>query len=159
MGLKIALTGPFSCPRGLPLLLMGILKQVAEAEGLAEAEVSLFLCSDAAIRDLNRRYRKLDEATDVLSFPQYAGREDLPAKGGSLHLGDIAISLERARDQAVSFGHSLQREVGFLFTHGLLHLLGYDHGETGQARKMRQMEERVLEGAGLRRDEDAGSQL
>jgi len=161
MGLKIALSGEFKYPGGLPPLLMGILKTVMEAEGLPEnAEVSLFFCSDATIRDLNRRYRKADKATDVLSFPQYRCREELLAEGDdTLLLGDIVISLERAREQAVTYGHSLKRELGFLFTHGLLHLLGYDHEEPQGSREMRQKEENILELAGLRREDDASPQL
>ena len=98
-----------------------------------DAELSLIFTDDAGIRQLNRDYRGIDKATDVLSFPQWeAGEwqeapEELPVA-----LGDIVISREKAAAQAQAFGHSPLRETVFLFVHGLLHLLGYDH-ELGES--------------------------
>ena len=92
-------------------------------------EVSLTFTDDEGIRELNRRYRNIDRATDVLSFPQI----DFGTDGVDLSdtsdkiLGDIVISLERARAQAAEIGHSLEHEAAFLCVHSTLHLLGYDH--------------------------------
>jgi probable rRNA maturation factor len=87
-------------------------------------EISLTFVDNDAIHKLNREYRGVDRPTDVLSFPQYQADEPiLPASS----LGDIVISLPKMAEQAQSFGHSQKREVCFLFVHGLLHLLGYDH--------------------------------
>ena len=92
-------------------------------------EVSLTFTDDEGIRELNRRYRSIDRATDVLSFPQI----DFETDGVDLSdnsykiLGDIVISLERAKAQAAEIGHSLEHEAAFLCVHSTLHLLGYDH--------------------------------
>ena len=89
-------------------------------------EVSVTFTDNEGIRELNREYRNIDRATDVLSFPQinYDDGEELSA--GEM-LGDIVLSLERAREQAEEFGHSFERECAFLCAHSTLHLLGYDH--------------------------------
>ncbi len=104
-----------------------------------EAEVSLSFVDDGTMRALNNQYRGLDEATDVLSFPQDELPEGLPQI-----LGDIVISLERAAQQAQEYGHGLEREVVYLAIHGLLHLLGYDHETDGDERVMCAKEEQVL---------------
>ncbi|MGI6344430.1 MAG: rRNA maturation RNase YbeY [Bacillota bacterium] len=93
-----------------------------------DAEVSVALVDDAAIRVLNRDYRGIDQPTDVLSFAQQEG-EELIDSSSVLVLGDIVISLERAEAQAAEYGHSLNRELAFLLVHGLLHLAGYDHDD------------------------------
>ena len=105
------------------------------------------------IRELNRDYRNKDAATDVLSFPLGEdGVYDKNEETGALLLGDIVISVERAKEQAEQYGHSLERELGWLTVHSMLHLLGYDH-ETGEeeARDMRAREEAVLTSLGLTR--------
>jgi probable rRNA maturation factor len=120
----------------------------------AQSEVSLTLTDDEGIRVLNRDYRRLDQPTDVLSFPLLEEFGDEPAIVGAPQdylLGDIVISLERAVSQAADFGHSLEREVGFLFVHGLLHLLGYDHDTAEGEEDMRSREEATLQGLGLTR--------
>ena len=91
-------------------------------------ELTLTLTDDAGIRTLNRVYRELDEATDVLSFSQIEGAEPfVAAPSGVLTLGDIVISVETAVRQATAQSHSLGRELAHLAVHGALHLLGYDH--------------------------------
>ncbi len=92
-------------------------------------EVSLTFTDDEGIRELNRRYRNIDRATDVLSFPQIDfGTDGVDLSDNSYKiLGDIVISLERARAQAAEIGHSLEHEAAFLCVHSTLHLLGYDH--------------------------------
>ena len=116
-------------------------------EGDAEVEVSIV--DNEQIREINAAHRDIDQATDVLSFPLGEdGTYDVnPATG------DIVLSLERAEEQAESFGHSLQREVGYLTTHSMLHLLGYDHVNGGiEAVRMREKEEAVMTRVGLPRD-------
>ena len=92
-----------------------------------ETEISLLLCDNLFIKDLNREYRDKDLPTDVLSFPQFAEIMEITQGEHAVLLGDIVISLEKAQEQAELFGHSFEREAVFLFIHGLLHLLGYDH--------------------------------
>ena len=98
----------------------------------ADAEISVTFCTNESIRALNREHREKDASTDVLSFP-IAEDGDLEEAfdGEKLCLGDIVLSLERAREQANEFGHPFEREVAFLCVHSTLHLLGYDH-ETGE---------------------------
>lgn len=93
-----------------------------------DAEVSVTLCDNAYIRELNKQYRNKDKHTDVLSFPIYDNGEfDMGECISGAVLGDIVISLERAREQAIEIGNSFLREVAFLCVHSTLHLLGYDH--------------------------------
>lgn len=93
-----------------------------------DAEVSVTLCDNAYIRKLNKTYRKKDKPTDVLSFPLYEdGNFDMGECISGAVLGDIVISLERAKEQAAELGNSFLREVAFLTVHSTLHLLGYDH--------------------------------
>ena len=98
-------------------------------------EVSMTFTDNAGIKELNRRFREIDRETDVLSFPlfDYEGEADEPVLDEIRNnLGDIVISLEKARAQAEEYGHSYEREVAFLCVHSMLHLLGYDH-ERGEA--------------------------
>ena len=116
-------------------------------------EVNVLVTDDETIRVLNRETRKIDSATDVLSFPAFRfepGKlpEDLSPyidpETGLLPLGDMAISYEHAVRQAEEFGHSVKREVGYLTIHSILHLLGYDHMDEGEMKKqMRQREEHI----------------
>lgn len=93
-----------------------------------DAEISLTFVDNEGIRELNRTYRDKDAATDVLSFPLYDFHGgETPLGDGRVELGDIVLSLERAREQAAELGHSYEREAAFLCVHSLLHLLGYDH--------------------------------
>lgn len=101
-----------------------------EYEGfLYDARVSVTFCDNEYIRKLNKEYRNKDSATDVLSFPLYDFNDDEPTcdPDGSMPLGDIVISLERAAEQAQEIGNTLLEEVIFLAVHSTLHLLGYDH--------------------------------
>ena len=126
-----------------------------------EAEVSLTLVDNNRIHDINKEFRDIDRPTDVLSFPMFQFtpgqfpedvQEDIDPQTGLLPLGDMAISLERARDQAKRFGNSLRRETGYLTIHSILHLLGYDHMDEGEMkRQMRTREENIAEQLGLQR--------
>ncbi len=110
-------------------------------------DIAVLLADDATLQDLNRRFRDKDTPTDVLSFEGEAeGMHEGPP-----HLGDIALSVERARRQALDYGHSFERELAYLFTHGILHLLGYDHEEAADLAVMRDTEERALAPLGLTR--------
>ena len=117
-----------------------------------ECEISVTFTDDEGIRAVNRQYRNIDKATDVLSFPltDFEGGTEPPADEPEVSLGDIVISLERAMAQAEEFGHSLEREVAFLAVHSTLHLLGYDHelSEEDDA-DMRRRQREILETMGL----------
>lgn len=136
----------------------GIIKkcvtETLDQEGVpVNCEINILVTTDAGIREINRAARNIDKATDVLSFPMFEltpGRlpEDWSAyidpETGLCPLGDMAISLERAAEQAESFGHTLTREVGYLTIHSMLHLLGYDHLDEGKQKKqMRKREEEI----------------
>ncbi len=117
-------------------------------------EINVLLTDDEGIRAINKAGRGIDQATDVLSFPMFdmipgALPHELPlmtdCDTGLLPLGDMAISLERASAQAEEYGHTLQREVGYLTIHSILHMLGYDHTDEGEMKKqMRAREEQIL---------------
>ena len=126
---------------------------ILEDEGIRpdEAEISVTFVDDEEIRTLNRDFRGIDRATDVLSFPQFEDANDIPDEGPAV-LGDVVISLERAKAQAAEFGHSEEREAVYLFVHSILHLLGYDHMEEGEKAEMRAAEERTMKKLGLTRE-------
>ena len=121
----------------------------------SDAEVSVSFVSNNEIKNLNKIYRDKDSVTDVLSFPLTSedGKTEINPDTNAVQLGDVVISLETAVKQAQNYGHSLEREIGFLTVHSMLHLLGYDH-ETSQLdqRIMREKEESVLEKLGISRD-------
>ncbi|OUM95970.1 MAG: rRNA maturation RNase YbeY [Thermobacillus sp. ZCTH02-B1] len=138
-----------------------LLRLAGEEEGIERGEVALTFVDDERIRELNREYRGIDRPTDVLSFAlnedggepdivfgDLSDDEDDPISG---MLGDIVISLERAKAQSEAYGHSLEREIGFLFVHGFLHLLGYDHQTEEEERIMFAKQEEILRRAGLTR--------
>jgi probable rRNA maturation factor len=120
--------------------------------GTRRLEVTLLLTGDPSLKRLNRAYRGPDRPTDVLSFSQLEGTPFASPPGGTCTLGDVAISVERAQRQATEYGHSLERELGYLFVHGMLHLLGYDHEHEADREAMRAAEERALATAGLSRE-------
>lgn len=98
-----------------------------------DTEISVTFCDNAHIRKINKAYRGVDKHTDVLSFPLYdAGEIDDNDEFGAVALGDIVISLERAKEQAAELGHGFYREVAFLTIHSMLHLLGYDHEKSSE---------------------------
>ncbi|ULO08827.1 rRNA maturation RNase YbeY [Paenibacillus sp. 19GGS1-52] len=143
-------------------LLESILQKAAEAEGIIKGEVDLTFVDNERIHELNREYRGIDRPTDVLSFAMNESSEDEPEiiyeveEGEELEefpdmLGDIIISVTRAQEQALEYGHSLERELGFLFVHGFLHLLGYDHQDDASEAEMMSKQEQVLIQVGLTR--------
>jgi probable rRNA maturation factor len=142
-------------PTGVRLLVRRCCNAVLTFENFSEpAEISVTFVDDDSIHQLNREYRNIDRATDVLSFPMGEnGEYDTNYDTGAKVLGDIIISIEHAYEQAEKYGHTLQREIGFLTVHSLLHLLGYDHENGGlEAVKMREKEEAVLTNIGLKRN-------
>ncbi|MBQ5988467.1 MAG: rRNA maturation RNase YbeY [Oscillospiraceae bacterium] len=142
-------------PVGIRLLIRRCCQAVLITENFKrDTEVSVSFINNKEIRNLNRIYRDKDKSTDVLSFPLGEdGNYDINQENGYVMLGDIVISLETAIKQAENFGHSLEREIGFLTVHSMLHLLGYDHEtSTLEARIMREKEEAVLEKLGISRD-------
>jgi len=119
----------------------------------ADYRVSLHLVSDETIRALNQEHRGKDAHTDVLSFPLHDpnGMRFVLPPGEPVNLGDVVVSYPRAVDQASQFGHSVDRELGYLVAHGVLHLLGYDHEEDAERRVMRRREEEALAPLGFTR--------
>lgn len=128
-------------------------KKVFEVENIdSSVEVSVMFVDNDGIKDLNREFRNKDTATDVLSFPQYSNLNEIE-NDPEPNLGDIVISLERAKEQADEFGHSFEREIGFLTVHSMYHLLGYDHDTETHTNEMRKKEEFALNSMGLTRDD------
>lgn len=131
-----------------------------------EAEAELILTNGENIRRMNREFRGVDRETDVLSFPMTEfpapadfdfleteeGNDSFHPDTGELLLGDIVISVPRAREQAEEYGHSLKREYAFLIAHSMLHLLGYDHMTPEEAAVMEKKQEDVLQSLGITRD-------
>ncbi len=116
-------------------------------------ELSVTFVGLDEIHELNREYRGVDRPTDVLSFPQFEDLEEEIPEVGEICLGDVVICREKAEEQAEEFGHSFERELVYLFTHSVLHLLGYDHMEEDEKKVMRQREEEIMEQIGLMRQE------
>lgn len=142
-------------PTGIRLLIRRCCHAVLELENFeGSAEISVRFVDNEQIRKLNHTYRNIDRETDVLSFPLGEnGEYDVNHDTGSKMLGDIVISMEKAVEQAQLYNHPLQREIGFLTVHSMLHLLGYDHEDGGiEAVRMREKEETVLTQIGWKRD-------
>ena len=122
-------------------------------------EISVMFVDDEEIRVLNKLHRNIDRSTDVLSFPMYEYDEEGNIveeysdfnKNGDLILGDIVISLEHALAQSEEYGHSFERELGFLTVHSMLHLFGYDHMTKEDEEQMFSYQEEILSGMGLER--------
>lgn len=150
--------------------LTALMQQAADcalqAEGVTRpCAVSLRLCDDDAIHEINRKFRGVDRATDVLSFPTVnypkgitAGqadkllRRELDDELNACMLGDLIISVPHIMAQATEYGHSPQREAAYLLVHGICHLMGYDHIEDDEKRIMREMEEKILSAVGAERE-------
>jgi probable rRNA maturation factor len=119
--------------------------RVLEAEGVGAAELSVTVTDDETVRSLNREYAGEDAVTDVLSFSQREGEEFVTPPGSVPPLGDVIIAYPQAARQARDRGSSTQAEVTRLLIHGILHLLGYDHAEPEDERRMRAREEELAE--------------
>lgn len=142
-------------PAGLRLMLRRCCTAVLRMEGFeGDAEVNITFVDDEQIHAMNKQFRNKDSATDVLSFPLGEnGIWDVNPDTGCKELGDIVLSVEHAVAQAKEFGHTFQREMGYLTVHSMLHLLGYDHVNGGLEKAiMREKEEEALGRLGLTRD-------
>ena len=147
-------------------VIRSIISEALTYEGCPyETEVNVVITDNEGIREINRTYRGIDAATDVLSFPmaEYSAPADFSAlkedpdlfdpDSGELILGDIMISLERAETQAEEYGHSLKREIAFLTAHSMLHLMGYDHINDEERILMEKRQEEILSNLGIKREE------
>lgn len=149
-------------------MLEKLLQIAGRKEDMPLGEVALSFVNDEEIRQLNKEYRGLDRPTDVLSFPMLeygadelvidyselegiAADEDMLTSGlySGDQLGDIVISVPRALVQAEEYGHTIEREIGFLFVHGFLHLIGFDHQNEEEEQIMTRKQEDILQEAGL----------
>ncbi len=142
-------------PTGMRMLIRRCCHAVLENEKFSgSAEISVNFVDNEEIKFLNNKFRNKDSETDVLSFPLGEdGKWDINPESGAFQLGDVVISVEKAVEQAENYGHSLQREIGFLTVHSMLHLLGYDHENGGmELVRMREKEEEALTSLGLSRD-------
>lgn len=142
-----------------------ILFALKEEEVNIPCEVSLTFVDNASIREINRENRQIDRETDVLSFPMLEYENNMVFKEyykdfkfdetyldeGELVIGDIVLSLEKAKEQAKEYGHSFERECNYLVIHSVLHLLGYDHMVEEDKVKMRAREEELLNKLGISR--------
>ncbi|UTG99217.1 rRNA maturation RNase YbeY [Macrococcoides canis] len=125
----------------------------ADQEGIdEEAEVAVSFVDEDEIQAINKAYRNKDAVTDVISFALEEGEDDFEMPDAPRVLGDIVICVKRAKEQAEEYGHSFERELGFLSLHGLLHLLGYDHMNEADEARMFGRQDEILNAFGLRRD-------
>lgn len=104
------------------------------------------IVDNKTIHKINREYRNVDRPTDVISFAFLDEKSEKELKGGPISLGQIIISYEKAEEQAKEYGHSLEREMNFLFVHGMLHLLGYDHMVKEDEKIMFELQDKILGG-------------
>lgn len=129
-------------------LIEGLLNLTALKENISEnTEVSITFVDNNEIQEINRDYRNLDKPTDVISFAleeTTEGEVEIVGDDIPVILGDIIISVEKAKEQAEEYNHSFERELGFLAVHGLLHLLGYDHMTEQDEKEMFQKQEEIL---------------
>lgn len=164
-----------NCYEGLPVpdyeaLIRQVIGQALEFENCPyEAQVYVLLTDNEEIRQANREHRQIDRPTDVLSFPMVsypapADFSDVETREpcafhpdtGELMLGDILISMDKVREQAEEYGHSMRRELAFLVAHSMLHLMGYDHMEEGERTVMEWRQEEILQQCGITRERTDG---
>lgn len=130
-----------------------IIEQALKTLGIEDdVEVSCVLVDDERIHEINREYRHIDRSTDVISFAM-EDNDQFYVEGMPRTLGDIFISVDHAKKQAEEYGHSLRREMCFLFTHGILHLLGYDHMTDEQEKEMFGLQDQILGALSIEREE------
>jgi len=138
-------------PTGLRMLVRRCCNAVLKMENFeGSAEISVTFVDNEQIKELNTQYRDKPIETDVLSFPMGVdGKYDIDPTTGAQILGDVVISMEKALEQSELYGHTFQREVGYLTAHSVLHLLGYDHMEPLEKVRMREKEDHVMDMLGL----------
>ena len=151
---------PGAASEGNCALIRKVIRTALAAEGVdVPCEVDVLLTNDSGIHEINREMRQVDRPTDVLSFPEFTltpgelpSPEDADPGTGLIPLGDMVLSMERVAAQAKEFGHSRRRELAYLVTHSVLHLLGYDHLDEGPMKaQMRAREEAIMALLGLER--------
>jgi probable rRNA maturation factor len=128
--------------------LESVARRVLEGEGVDAAELSVTVTDDETVRSLNREYAGEDAVTDVLSFSQREGEEFATPPGGASPLGEVIIAYPQAAQQAGEQEQSVDEEVARLLVHGILHLLGYDHAQPEEERRMRAREEELVGASG-----------
>ena len=129
-----------------------IIEQALKTLGIEDdVEVSCVLVDDERIHEINREYRHIDRSTDVISFAM-EDNDQFYVEGMPRTIGDIFISVDHAKKQAEEYGHSLRREMFFLFTHGILHLLGYDHMTDEQEKEMFGLQDEILGALSIERE-------
>lgn len=147
-------------------ILDAVMEQVLTMEDCPyEAQVNLLITDDQGILEFNKQYRQVDASTDVLSFPMIAFRKEadfsvaeegeadyFDPESGELLLGDIILSSDKVKEQALKYGHSIKRELAFLIAHSMFHLCGYDHMTKEEADVMERKQETVLSLLGITRD-------
>ena len=136
-----------------------VLKKCFEEEGLIDSKLimTITFTTPEEIRKINKKYRKIDRATDVLSFPMFEKAElDEKIKNKDFLyedvLGDVIISIDKVKEQAEEYGHSFERELSYMLVHGFYHLMGYDHIEEEDKKIMRPKEEKILKELKITRD-------
>ena len=151
---------PGAASQGNCALIRKVIRTALAAEGVTvPCEVDVLVTDDGGIHAINREMRQVDRPTDVLSFPEFEltpgelpGPEDADPGTGYVPLGDMVLSMERVAAQAKEYGHSKRRELAYLVTHSVLHLLGYDHlDEWAMKKQMRWREEAIMALLGLER--------
>ena len=153
---------PVANLKEISALIRKVIRTGLAAEGMTlPCEVDVLLTDDVGIHAINLDMREVDRSTDVLSFPEFEltpgelpDEEDADPGTGLIPLGDMVISMEHVAAQAVEYGHSRKRELAYLVTHSVLHLLGYDHLDEGpQKKQMRSREEAILAELGITRED------
>ena len=151
---------PVANEKAVAALIRRVIRTALAAEGMTDpCEVDVLLTDDENIHAINLDMREVDRATDVLSFPVFdlvPGElpDETDPETGLIPLGDMVISMEHVAAQAEEYGHSRQRELAYLVTHSVLHLLGYDHLDEGaQKKQMRAREEAILAELGITRED------
>ena len=153
---------PVANLKEISALIRKVIRTGLAAEGMMlPCEVDVLLTDDEGIHAINLDMREVDRSTDVLSFPEFEltpgelpDEEDADPGTGLIPLGDMVISMEHVAAQAVEYGHSRKRELAYLVTHSVLHLLGYDHLDEGpQKKQMRAREEAILAELGITRED------
>lgn len=127
-----------------------ILQTLKTENFTTNVEISLSIVDNKEIQELNKTYRQIDKATDVLSFPLLDCFDNVDDKN-IVALGDIIISIEKAKEQALEYGHSLERELCFLTVHSMLHLLGYDHMQEDEEKIMFSKQDNILDSLNITR--------
>lgn len=136
-------------------LINKVIKKCFETEKLINSNlyISIILTNPSNIKEINKNYRNIDKETDVLSFPMFEKEELENYKSDIIeNLGDVIISIERVKEQAIEYEHSFERELSYMIVHGFYHLMGYDHMEEKDKVVMREKEENILKALDITRN-------